>query len=77
MSALRPTSRELPRTRGGARPSRRFEIYKAVSSLTDDPGLPSGIGRWRDTMDDAEVLQMSKRRNEMGEPFVLDVSVRG
>jgi hypothetical protein len=30
-------------------------------------GLLSCIGSWRDTMDDAEVLQMLKRWNEMGE----------
>jgi len=28
-------------------------------------------------MDDAEVLQMLKRWNEMGEPFVPDASARG
>jgi hypothetical protein len=52
------------------------ELYKAVGSLTDDPSLLSCIGSWGDTMDDAEVLQMLKRWNEMGEPFVPDVSVQ-
>jgi hypothetical protein len=53
------------------------ELYKAVSSLTDDAGLLSCIGSWGDTMDDAEVLEMLKRWNEMGEPFVPDASARG
>jgi hypothetical protein len=52
------------------------ELYKAVSTLTDDPGLLSCIGSWGDTMDDAETLRMLQRWNEMGEPFVPNLSVR-
>jgi hypothetical protein len=53
------------------------ELYKAISSLTNDAGLLSCIGSWGDTMDDAEVLQTLKAWNEMGEPFVPDASGRG
>lgn len=53
------------------------ELYQAVRTLTDDPGLLSCIGSWGDTMDDAEVLAMLKRWNDgavrAGPPAALRV----
>lgn len=51
------------------------ELYKAVNSVTPDPGLLSCIGSWGDTLDDSEILEMLKTWNEMGEPFHPSVSV--
>ena len=45
------------------------ELYLAVEFLKGDPGLLACIGSWGDTLDDAEVLDMLKSWNEMGEPF--------
>jgi hypothetical protein len=53
------------------------EIYKAVNSLTDDPGLLSCIRCWGDTMSDDATLVMLKRWNEMGQPFAPDVRASG
>jgi hypothetical protein len=50
------------------------EIYRAVSYFTPDSGLLSCIGSWGDTMEDAEVLEMLKSWNEMGEPFLPEIS---
>ena len=52
------------------------ELYQAVNTLTDDPGLLSCIGSWGDTMDDVDVLHDLKCWNEMGEPFVPEVRAR-
>ena len=49
------------------------EVYRACELLGADPGLLAVIGSWGDTMD-TEVLEDLRRWNEMGEPFVPDVS---
>jgi hypothetical protein len=45
------------------------ELYRAAEHLNADPGLLASIGSWGDTLDDAEILDMLKSWNEMGEPF--------
>lgn len=52
------------------------ELYRAIESITPDPGLLAVVGSWGDTMDDEDILDMLKSWNEMGEPFAPDTAVR-
>ena len=42
------------------------ELYKAVEKHTDEPDILSIIGSWRDTLSDADILQMMRDYNQTG-----------
>lgn len=43
----------------------RSEIYRALEYLGADRKLLAAVGSWGDTLDDAEVLMLLKKWNEL------------
>ncbi len=50
--------------RSGASTQIRSEIYRTLELLGADPAVLAAVGRWGDTLGDAEVLRVLKQWNE-------------